>query len=211
MTSTSIVQVIDLTDSPPLVNNRTRKIRRTPDYDVEATSARASRKRKNGETRRTRAGSRDRSVEAENARSEEGAETRQAEGVKGGSGGSTKKRNRRSVKSKDKSKDSMYSSHEDTQQDTIPTFEDSQLFFADTMPAPVPAGMVFDAGGPDTAQSSSSLAPEADKTPPLLLPAHVSVLDSLDKLPVQIVQPVDSDSDTESYIEYLDYDDRLVS
>ncbi|KAI9447747.1 hypothetical protein H4582DRAFT_1801919 [Lactarius indigo] len=73
--------------------------------------------------------------------------------------------------------------------------------------------MVFDSGGVDATQSSSSRAPEVEKTPLLLLPAHVSVLDAVDdsELPIQIVQPVDSDSDAESYIEYLDYDDRLTA
>lgn len=212
MTSTSLVQVIDLTDSPPPIKNGTRKTRKAPDHDVEVTATRKSRRRKNGETGRTRslAESRDRSAEVENAKLEEVVESRRAEGAKGGNGESTKKRSRRSMKSKDKGKDPASSSLEDTQQDSPPTLDD--IFFVDTAPAPVPAGMVFDSRGADATQSSSSRAPEADKTPLLLLPAHVSVLDAVDdsELPIQIVQPADSDSDAESYIEYLDYDDRLV-
>ncbi|KAI9467292.1 hypothetical protein BJY52DRAFT_1201603 [Lactarius psammicola] len=211
MTSASLVQVIDLTDSPPPINNGTRKFRKATDHDVEVTATRASRKRKNGETGRSRtlAESRDRSAEVENAKLEEVVETRRAEGAKGGNGESTKKRSRRSMKSKDKSKDPL----ENIQQDLPPTLDDSQFFFVDTAPAPVPTGMVFDSGGADGIQPSSSRAPEADKIPLLLLPAHVSVLDAVDdsELPIQIVQPADSDSDAESYIEYLDYDDRLTA
>ncbi|KAH9030141.1 hypothetical protein EDB85DRAFT_2074348 [Lactarius pseudohatsudake] len=205
MASASLAQVIDLTDSPPPtpINNGTRKIRRSPDVTV----TRASRRRKNGETGRTRtlAGSRGCSPEVDDV-------SRRAERTKGRNGESTKKRSRRSMKSKDKGKDLV---SEDTQQDSPPTLDDSQFFFVDTTPAAVPAGMVFDSGGVDAAQSSSSRVPEPkpDKTPLLLLPAHVSVLDAVDdsELPIQIVQPEDSDSDAESYIEYLDYDDRLTA
>jgi protein AIR1/2 len=212
MASASLVQVIDLTDSPPHVDN-TRKIRKSPDHDVKATPTRTSRKRRNGETSkaRTLAESRDSSAEEENAKPEEIVEIPRAEGSKGENGESTKKRNRRSKKSKDKGKDPVSSSLEDTQQDLPPTLEHDQLFFVDTTPADIPAGMVFDSRGADAPQSpSSSRAPEPDKTPALLLPAHVSVLGAVDGEPIQIVQPVDSDSDAESYIEYLDYDDRLV-
>ena len=211
MASASIVQVIDLTDSPP-IGNGTRKNRKSPDHDIKATATRTSRKRKNGETRRTRtlAESRDCSAEEENATSEEVVELRRAESAKDGNGESTKKRNRRSMKGKDKGKDLVSSSLEDTRQDSSPTLERGLLFFVDTTPTAIPASMVFDSGAADAPQSSSSHVPEADKTSPLLLPAHVSVLDAVDGLPVQIVQPVDSDSDAESYIEYLDYDDRLV-
>ncbi|KAH9062238.1 hypothetical protein EDB87DRAFT_1673943 [Lactarius vividus] len=194
MASASLVQVIDLTDSPPPthINNGTRKIRKSPDV----TATRASRKRENGETgrTRTRAESRGCSPEVDDARLEEGVEIRRAERTKGRNGESTKKRSRRSMKSKEKGKDLV---SEDTQQDSPPALGDGQFFFVDTTPAAVPAGA-------NATQSSSSRAPEpeADKTPPLLLPAH---------LPIQIVQPVDSDSDAESYIEYLDYDDRLTA
>ena len=211
MASASIVQVIDLTDSPP-IGNGTRKNRKSPDHDIKATATRTSRKRKNGETRRTRtlAGSRDCSAEEEDAKSEQVVELQRTEGAKGGNEESTRKRSRRSMKSKDKGKDPVSSSLEDTRQDSPPTLEHGRLFFVDTTPAAIPASMVFDSGAVDAPQSSSSHAPEADKTSPLLLPAHVSVLDAVDGLQVQIVQPVDSDSDSESYIEYLDYDDRLV-
>jgi protein AIR1/2 len=211
MASASLVQVIDLTDSPPY-DNATKKSLKSPDYDIRATATRMSRKRKNGETNKTRtlAESQDFSAEEENAKSDEVVEIPRAESSKGGNGESPKKRNRRSMKSKDKGKDLVSSSLEDTQQDSPPTIEHGQLFFVDTTPASIPVGMAFDSGAVDAPQSPSSQAPEADKIPPLLLPAHVSVLDAVDGLPVQIVQPVDSDSDTESYIEYLDYDDRLV-
>ena len=215
MASASLVQVIDLTGPPSPINNGTRKTRKSPNHDVEATATKTSRKRRNGETSRTRtlaAESRDCSAEVENARSEEVVESLRAEGAKEGNGeSSTKKRSRRSMKSKDKSKDQVPSSLEDTQQDPpSPTLEGSQLFFVDTTPAPVPVSMAFESRAADAPQSSSSRVPEADKTPPLLLPAHVSVLDAVGESPIQIVQPVDSDSDAESYIEYLDYDDRLV-
>ncbi|KAH8982399.1 hypothetical protein EDB92DRAFT_122825 [Lactarius akahatsu] len=212
MASASLVQVIDLTDSPPPtpINYGTRKIRKSPDV----TATRASRRRKNGETGRTRtlAGSRGCSPEVGDVRLEEGVESRRVGRTKGRNGESTKKRSRRSMKSKDKGKDPV---SEDAQQDSPPTLDDSQFFFVDTTPAAVPAGMVFDSGGVDTTQSSSSRIPEpeADKTPLLLLPAHVSFLDAVDdsELPIQIIQPEDSDSDAESYIEYLDYDDRLTA
>lgn len=211
MASASLVQVIDLTDSPPHIDTA---LRNYPDYDTKTTATQTSRKRRNGETGRTRAlvESRDSSAEEENAKPEEVIEIPQAEGSKGGNGESTKKRSRRSKKSKDKGKDLVSSSLEDTQQDLPPTLEHDQLFFVDTTPAAIPAGMVFDSRGADTTPQSPSLsrAPDADKTPALLLPAHVSVLGAVNGEPIQIVQPVDSDSDTESYIEYLDYDDRLV-
>jgi protein AIR1/2 len=216
MASASLVQVIDLTGPSSPINNGTKKIRKSPNHDVEVTTTRSSPKRRNGEISRTRTLSESRgcSAEVENARLEKVIEIRQTEGAKDGHGeSSTKKRSRRSMKSKDKSKDPVSSLLEDTQQDPPPpTLEDSQFFFVvDTAPAPVPASMVFDSRAADAPQSSSSRVPEADKTPPLLLPAHVSVLDVVDDdIPIQIVQPVDSDSDAESYIEYLDYDDRLV-
>ena len=208
MASASLVQVIDLTDSPPHIDTTLRK---SPDYNTKTTTKQTSRKRRNGETGRTLAESRDSSAEEEYTKSEEVIEIPQAEGSKGGNGESTKKRSRRSKKSKDKGKDLLSSSLEDVQQDLPPTSKHDQLFFVDTTPAAIPAGMVFDSRGADTPQSpSTSRAPEADKTPALLLPAHVSVLGAVDGEPIQIVQPVDSDSDAESYIEYLDYDDRLV-
>ena len=211
MASASLAQVIDLTGPPSPINNGARKIRSSPNHDVEVTATRTSRKRKNGRTR-TLAESRDCSAEVESARLEEVVEIRREEGAKGTNGESTKKRSRRSMKSKDKSKDPVLSSLEDTQQDPPPpTLDDSQFFFVDTAPAPVPASMAFDSRAADAPQPSSSRVPEADKAPPLLLPAHVSVLNAVDdELPIQIVQSVDSDSDAESYIEYLDYDDRLV-
>lgn len=210
MASASLVQVIDLTGPPSPTNNGTRKTRKSPNHNVEV---RTSRKRKNGETSRTRE-SRGCSAEVDDEKLDEVVEIRPPEGAKGGNDeSSTKKRSRRSMKSKDKGKDPVTSSLEDTQQDPppAPTLEDSQFFYVDTAPAPVPASMAFDSGAADAPQlSSSSRVPEADKTPPLLLPAHVSVLDAVGELPIQIVQPVDPDSDAESFIEYLDYDDRLV-
>ncbi|KAI0306899.1 hypothetical protein B0F90DRAFT_1807637 [Multifurca ochricompacta] len=110
-----------------------------------------------------------------------------------GNGEYTRKRKRRPRKSKDRSKNPVSSSRDDTQLDELSISDDEQLCFVDTAPAPVPAGM------------SSSQPSEI----PLLLPSHVSVLNPRDDLPIQIIQPVDSDSDSESYIEYLDYDDRL--
>ncbi|KAH9973012.1 hypothetical protein BGW80DRAFT_1311034 [Lactifluus volemus] len=89
-------------------------------------------------------------------------------------------------------------SREDTQKDRL---DDEQLFFIDTAPAPVPAGMAFDLKSADDASTH---------TVPLLLPAHVSVLDPGDGFPVKIIEREDSDSGSESYIEYLDYEDRLA-
>jgi protein AIR1/2 len=87
--------------------------------------------------------------------------------------------------------------------------DNDKLFFVDTEPTSVRAGMTFVPNDDAKAAQPSSQTSEVDKDP-LLLPAHVSVLDTGKDLPVQIVQPADSDSDAESYIDFLDYDDRLV-
>ena len=219
MTSTAVVEIIDLTDAQASIDDDTQNIpkseTRETDADPEKSTARAARKRKNGEagTSKVRsshpAESRRVSVERDRVQSGEGAESHPAEDSQGKGGESARKKKRRSKKGKDKDKDSAPSSREDAQQDELLALDDDKLFFVDTEPTSVPVGMTFVLNDDAKAAQSSSQTSEVDKVP-LLLPAHVSVLDTGGDLPVQIVQPADSDSDTESYIEYLDYDDRLV-
>ena len=85
------------------------------------------------------------------------------------------------------------------------------LFYIDDTPADVPT----DAKLPDlaplpkpTSASASSTKADDDKAR-LLLPAHVSVFDDEGDADesLQIIPPPPSDSENESYIEYLDYDD----
>lgn len=219
MTSTAVVEIIDLTDAQASINddtqNKPKSETHETDADPEKNTAPAARKRKNGEagTSRVRSGnlveSRGLSVERDRVQSGEGIETQPAEDTQGKDGESTRKRKRRSRKGKDKDKDSAPSSREDTQQDALHALDNDKLFFIDTEPTSAPAGVAFVPNDDAKAAQSSSQTSEMDKVP-LLLPAHVSVLDTGDNLPVQIVQPADSDSDAGSYIEYLDYDDRLV-
>ena len=214
MTTTStLVEIIDLTDTPPSIDNETQKLPKYTDDGIDADSergaARAVRKPKSGETSRTRgypAGSRGGSLERGHIQSGEGIEYQLVEDAQGGSGASTKKKKRRSKKNKDKDKDSIPPLREDTQNEALSTLDDRELFFVDTVPASVPVGTAFDSAGIAKDPQSPSKASE-DKVP-LLLPAHVSVLDP--DFPMQIIQPADPDSDLESYIEYLDYDDRMV-
>jgi protein AIR1/2 len=219
MTSTAVLEIIDLTDSPPSLNNEAQKTpiaaERSVDPDPEKNATRAARKRKNGEAGNGRARSHppvkspDGSPERSHARhSGEGTAPHTAEGNNNGEPKARKKR--RSKKNNDKEKDSAPPSREDTQHDALLTFDDGELFKVDTVPAAVPEDRTFDPSrGTKAAPSSSSQTPGPDRVP-LLLPAHVSVLDPGDDLPVQTIQPAESDSDSESYIEYLDYDDRLV-
>lgn len=213
MTSTAVVEIIDLTDGHSSIDDDTQKIPKPETYGTDAAPEKSATqtvpKRKNGEVGRARSHpleSRGVSVERDHVLSREGTESQPAEGTQGKDGEPTRKK-RRSKKSKDKNKDSS-SLREDTQHDT-PTLDDGKLFFTDTAPAPVPAGMAFDSNDGAKGAQSSAQASEVDGVP-LLLPAHVSVLDPGEGLPVQLVQSVDPDSDPESYIEYLDYDDRLV-
>jgi len=218
MTSTAVVEIIDLTDNTQ--NTIPKSETREADADPEKNTTRAVRKRKNGEagttTSRVRssgnpAESRHVSVERDRVQPGEGTESQRAEDTQGKDGESTrkKKRHSRKNKDKDKDKDSGPPSREDAQRDVLLALDDDRLFFVDTEPTSVPTGMAFVPNDDAEAAQSSSRTSEVDKVP-LLLPAHVSVLDPGGDLPVQIVQPADSDSDTESYIEYLDYDDRLV-
>ena len=220
MTSTAVVEIIDLTDTHPPSDDDTPKIPQLENYETDAdpekSATRTASMRKNGEVGAVRSHpveSRAVSVERSHVQSGEGTtESQLAEDSQGRIGESTRKRKRRSKKNKDKDKDSAPSSREDTQHDALAALDDGQLFFTDNEPASVPVGMAFESNaGAEGAQSSpQALEVNNDKVVPLLLPAHVSVLDPGDDLPVQIVQPADSDSDPESYIEYLDYDDRLV-
>ena len=218
MTSTAILEVIDLTGTLPSSDNDTQKVPIPADYathpDPEKTATRAARKRKNGEARSARrypVKSREGSLERAHAQSGEGTEPQLAEDARGSNGEPTGKKKRRSKKNKDKDRDSVTSPREDTQRDALLTFDNGELFLVDTVPAVVPKNMAFDPARPTNAAPSSSQTSVPDKVP-LLLPAHVSVLDPGDDLPVQTILPSesDSDSDSESYIEYLDYDDRLV-
>ncbi|KAI0291756.1 hypothetical protein BC826DRAFT_1186821 [Russula brevipes] len=213
MTSTSLVQIIDLTGSPPPIYE-SQSVRKSTDYgadpDPDKYATPTVRKRRNGELARARSRpveSRGASLERRHVRAEEGTKSQLAEDAQGSNGESTRKKKRRSKKSKGQHKDSPPSSRDDTaQHDAMSSLHDGQLFFVDVAPATVPAGVVFNSAGSgkDAQPSVQAQASEPDRVP-LLLPAHVSVLDPGDDLPVQIIQPADSDSDSESYIEYLDY------
>jgi protein AIR1/2 len=211
MTSITRVEIIDLTESSPPIEKEDETTFSSPDdgthVDPEKSVATPSRrKHKNGEIGKahgTPVRSRDSSLERGHAPSLKEISVQLAEGGKGSIGESARKKKHRLKKSKGKKKETDTSppSREDTQKDTLPMLDDEQLFFIDTAPAPVPAGMAFDLKSADDA---------AAHTVPLLLPAHVSVLGPGDGFPVKMIEDVDSNSDSESYIEYLDYDDRLV-
>jgi protein AIR1/2 len=217
MTSTVVLEIIDLTDTRTSSDNESQKIPTAedcdPDPEKRKRATRAPRKRKNGEARMARSfpvKSRDGSLEHDHAQSGEGTEPQRAEDAQGSNGEPKGKKKRRSKKNKDKdNKDSVPSSRDDTQHDALLTFDNGELFLVDTVPAVVPEGIAFDSARDAKAPPSSSQTSVPDRVP-LLLPAHVSVLDPGDDLPVQTIQPPESDSDSESYIEYLDYDDRLV-
>ncbi|KAH9960467.1 hypothetical protein BC827DRAFT_1207950 [Russula dissimulans] len=220
MTSTAVVEIIDLTDTPPAINDEAETVPEIEDYDTDADPetniTRATRKRKNGEIRKVRSGqleSRAESLERGHAQPGDGAELQAADEAQANNREPTrKKKKRRSKRSnKEKDQDSAPSSRDDTQHqhDALSALDDEKLFYVDTGPALVPAGITFDSAGDAKASQPTTQPSGPTMTPiPLLLPAHVSVLDHRDDLPVQIVQPADSDS--ESYIEYLDYDDRLA-
>jgi protein AIR1/2 len=215
MTSTAVLEIIDLTDSPPTYNGT----QKAPDYstyqDPEKNTTRAARKRKNGEARSYPGKSPDGSLEHGHAQSGECTEKQPAVDAQESTGEPKGKKKRRSKKNKDKENkdsDSVPPSREDTQPDALPTLDNEQLFFVDTAPAAVPEDFAFDSArdakvAPSSSQTSGT--PPPDKIP-LLLPAHVSVLDPGEDLLVQTIQPAESDSESDSYIEYLDYDDRLV-
>ena len=81
------------------------------------------------------------------------------------------------------------------------------LFFVDDKPAEVPTNV-------KPTVPSSSGRPETkvpEEIPALLLPAHVTVMESTGDNPIEIIQSPQIDSD-DDYIDYLDYDDdRRVS
>ena len=217
MTSTAVVEIIDLTDSPP-PENKTQKVPKTAQYntnqDTEKDATRAARKRKNGEARSYPAklpDGPDGSLEHGHAQPGESVETQPAVDAQGSNGEPNGKRKRRSKKNKDKeNKDSVPPSREDTQPDASPALDNEQLFFVDTAPAAVPEGLAFDSARDAKLAPSSSQASRPEDKIPLLLPAHVSVLNPVEGLHVQTIQPAESDSDSDSYIEYLDVDDHLV-
>ena len=214
MTSSAILEIIDLTHSPPPYND-TQEVPKPATYstyqDPEKNARRAARKRKNGEARSYPAKSPDGSLEHGRAQSCENTETHPVVNAQESNGEPKGKKKRRSKKNKDKENmDSVPPSREDTQHDALPALENGQLFFVDAAPAAVPEDLTFDsARDAKVAPSSPQTSGLPDKIP-LLLPAHVSVLNPGEDLPVRIIQPVESDSDADSYIEYLDYDDRLV-
>lgn len=211
MTSTAVLEIIDLTDTPPSLDNETHTpiaTKCSTDPDPEEKARRAA--RKNGEAGTGRARShpvKSRDGSPEHSHAGEGTGPQLAEDAQGSNGEPKGKKKRRTKKSKDKGKDPAPPSREDTQHDALLTFDDGELFKVDTAPAAVPEDMAFDL--PRSAKPAPSSTPGPDKVP-LLLPKHVSVLDPGDDLPVQIIQRAESDSDSESYIEYLDYNDRLV-
>jgi len=214
MTSTAVVEIIDLTDSPP-PENKTPKVPKTAQYntnqDPEKDATRAARKRKNGEARSYPAKSPDGSLKHGHAQPGESVETQPAVGAQGSNGEPNGKRKRRSKKNKDKeNKDSVPPSREDMQHDASPALDNEQLFFVDTAPAAVPEGLAFDSARDAKVAPSSSQASRPEDKIPLLLPAHVSVLNPVEGLHVQTIQLAESDSDSDSYIEYLDVDDHLV-
>jgi protein AIR1/2 len=214
MTSTAVLEIIDLTHTPP-PDSETQKVPKTADYstnqDPEKNTTRATRKRKNGEARGYPAKSPNGSLEHSHAQSGESTETQPAVDAQESTGEPKGKKKRRSKKNKDKENTgSMPHSREDTQHDALRTLDNEQLFFVDTAPAAVSEDLAFDlARDAEVAPSSSQTSGPPNKIP-LLLPAHVSVLDPGENLLVQIIQPAESGSESDSYIEYLDYDDRLV-
>jgi len=214
MTSTAVLEIIDLTHTPP-PDNETQKVPKTADYstnqDPEKETPRAARKRKNGEARSYPAKSPGGSLEHVHPQSRENTETQPAVDAQESNGEPKGKKKRRSKKNKDKENmDSVHPSREDTQHDALPTLDNEPLFFVDTAPATVPEALAFDSARDAKVAPSSSQTPGPPDEIPLLLPAHVSVLDPGEDLLVQTIQPAESDSESDSYIEYLDYDDRLV-
>jgi protein AIR1/2 len=215
MTSTAVLEIIDLTHTPP-PDNETQKVHKPADYstnqDPEKNTTRAARKRKNGEARSYPANLPDGSLEHGHPQSCVSTEAQPAVDAQESNGEPKGKKKRRSKKNKDKENmDSVPPSREDTQHDALPTSDNEHLFFVDTAPAAVPEDLAFDsARDAKLAPSSSSQTSGPPDKIPLLLPAHVSVLDTGEDLPVRIIQPEESDSESDSYIEYLDYDDRLV-
>jgi protein AIR1/2 len=215
MTSTAVLEIIDLTDSPPR-DNETQKVSNYSTYqDAEKNTMRAARKRKNGEALSYPGKTPDDSLEHGHAQSGESTETQPAVDAQESAREPKGKKKRRSKKNKDmesKVSDSVPPSREDAPPDALPTLDNEQLFFVDTAPTAVPEDFAFDSARDDKLAPSSSRTsgtPPPDKIP-LLLPAHVSVLDPGEDLLVRTIQPAESDSDTDSYIEYLDYDDRMV-
>lgn len=121
--------------------------------------------------------------------------------------GEVEVRSGRSRKSKRKRR-----SGDDEQALDIP---DNELFFVDTKPVAAPRIDETQTAGPSTGILPSIAPPKVDSdASKLLLPGHVTLWDidfGVDSAaPVDIILPNDNDSDTESYIEHLDYDDRPV-
>jgi hypothetical protein len=104
----------------------------------------------------------DGSLEHGHAQLGEGTKPQRAEDAQGSNGEPNGKKN----------KDSVPPSRDDTQHDALLTFDNEELFLVDTVPAVV----AFDSARDAKAPPSSSQTSVPDRVP-LLLPAHVSVLD----------------------------------
>nr|VWO93976.1 Uncharacterized protein [Ganoderma boninense] len=95
---------------------------------------------------------------------------------------------------------------------------DAPLFFEDSTPAEVPAGVKFRmaVAGPSRLpgqKDSAATSTDSQASNGLILPAHVSVAEgaeaeALELGPLKVPTPP-PDSDEEDYIDYLDYDDNL--
>jgi hypothetical protein len=84
----------------------------------------------------------------------------------------------------------------------------SELFFIDVKPTLI-ADAVATSPGKDPLVHPPEIKTE---TPALLLPAHVSVLSQeRNAIPLKMLSPTYSDSESDDYIEYLEYDNRKVN
>ncbi|THH13570.1 hypothetical protein EW146_g6665 [Bondarzewia mesenterica] len=123
------------------------------------------------------------------------------------------KENREQGSRRDRRRKKAESSSRPQDQNAGPVADDSVFFFIDVTPAQVPAKYTIQDPGPSTnvPEPARTTVPDSAADPAkLLLPAHVSVIEADDGTTVEIIRPPESDSDSESYIEYLDYDDRAA-
>lgn len=237
-TSTS-VEIIDLTNSPPpepitiddsdnelpLPEPDTLSPNKSKSRSKREKSRKASKSRKTTITesprRVERAGARD----AKDGRRDEKREDKASGRMKKSSaeqignqgseaqGGREEGEVEEEASGRSKKRERKHRSGEDEQALEI---ADDQLFFIDTKPIAVPRVDENQTAGPstNTLLSGAPSKPDSDASK-LLLPAHVTIWDldfGVDSAaPVDIILPTEKDSDTESYIEHLDYDDRPVS
>ncbi|TFK55680.1 hypothetical protein OE88DRAFT_1804497 [Heliocybe sulcata] len=94
-----------------------------------------------------------------------------------------------------------------------PRDDGASLFFIDLAPARLSGSVETKAGESSKSidarqafEGSSSITTKHDATK-LLLPGHVTVLNGGDEIPVEIITRPEDESDDDSYIQYLDYDD----